>query len=115
MYLKKILVLLPLVLLMVVPAVSSATTMSDLRPQSANIVSSDKAFFGYDNNDQLKSHRWFDGDGYFDNSRHHRGPGDFHRPGCPPHRPPSPTPIPSAVWLLGTGIVGLVGIRKRIR
>lgn len=26
---------------------------------------------------------------------------------------PSPTPIPGAVWLLGTGLVGLLGLRKK--
>lgn len=33
------------------------------------------------------------------------------------NRTPSatPTPIPAAVWLFGTGIIGLVGIRKRTK
>jgi hypothetical protein len=26
---------------------------------------------------------------------------------------PSPVPIPAAVWLLGSGLLGLVGIRRR--
>jgi hypothetical protein len=25
----------------------------------------------------------------------------------------SPTPIPGAIWLLGSGLVGLVGIRRK--
>ena len=28
---------------------------------------------------------------------------------------PSPVPIPAAVWLLGSGLLGLVGIRRRLR
>jgi hypothetical protein len=28
---------------------------------------------------------------------------------------PSPVPIPAAVWLLGSGLIGLLGIRKRSR
>ncbi len=28
---------------------------------------------------------------------------------------PHPTPIPGAIWLLGTGLVGLIGLRKRFR
>ncbi len=27
---------------------------------------------------------------------------------------PSPVPIPAAVWLLGSGLIGLVGMRRRI-
>jgi hypothetical protein len=27
----------------------------------------------------------------------------------------APVPIPAAVWLLGSGLVGLIGIRRRIR
>ena len=30
-----------------------------------------------------------------------------------PSRSPVPTPIPGAIWLLGTGLVGLVGARRR--
>lgn len=28
---------------------------------------------------------------------------------------PSPTPLPPSIWLLGTGLVGLLGIKRRIR
>lgn len=28
---------------------------------------------------------------------------------------PAPTPIPGAAWLLGSGLIGLVGLRKRMR
>ncbi|MBW1683192.1 MAG: VPLPA-CTERM sorting domain-containing protein [Deltaproteobacteria bacterium] len=36
--------------------------------------------------------------------------------GAPPDEPvPAPVPIPSAVWLLGSGLVGLIGIRRRSR
>jgi hypothetical protein len=34
----------------------------------------------------------------------------------PPHHPPhcpTPTPVPAAVFLLGTGLVGLLGVRRR--
>lgn len=27
----------------------------------------------------------------------------------------SPTPVPGAIWLLGTGLVGMVGLRRRMR
>ena len=27
----------------------------------------------------------------------------------------SPTPIPGAAWLLGTGLVGLLGLRRKMR
>jgi uncharacterized membrane protein len=28
---------------------------------------------------------------------------------------PAPVPIPGAVWLLGSGLIGLVGIRRRFK
>jgi hypothetical protein len=31
-----------------------------------------------------------------------------------PHTIPAPVPIPAGVWLLGSGLAGLVGLRKRI-
>jgi len=27
----------------------------------------------------------------------------------------SPVPIPGAVWLLGSGVVGLIGLKRRMR
>jgi hypothetical protein len=30
------------------------------------------------------------------------------------YNPPSPVPIPSAVWLLGSGFLGLIGMRRKI-
>ncbi len=27
----------------------------------------------------------------------------------------SPVPIPAAVWLLGSGLIGLAGVRRKIR
>lgn len=29
--------------------------------------------------------------------------------------PPSATPIPGAIWLLGSGLIGLMGIRRKVR
>jgi len=44
------------------------------------------------------------------------GLGDFGTPGGPGNMPlsgPSPVPLPSAVWLLGSGLVFLLGVGKR--
>ncbi len=32
-----------------------------------------------------------------------------------PGSPPSTTPIPGAIWLLGTGVLGLFGLRRKLR
>ncbi|MCH8106682.1 MAG: VPLPA-CTERM sorting domain-containing protein [Proteobacteria bacterium] len=29
------------------------------------------------------------------------------------HRTENPVPVPAAVWLFGTGLIGLIGISKR--
>ena len=28
---------------------------------------------------------------------------------------PEPVPVPAAVWLLGSGLVGLIGLRRKFR
>ena len=38
---------------------------------------------------------------------------NFNAPPPPPTPPGSPVPIPAAVWLFGSGLIGLLGIRKK--
>jgi hypothetical protein len=91
-----------LLAVLLLPCISLATSFSDFQP--GNVDNTSVMYF----------------DKYFDKTRHHvdhsyadhtgpRGPGG---PGGP--KPPA-APIPSAVWLLGTGLVGLIGIRRRLK
>lgn len=50
--------------------------------------------------------------GFNDNGRWHAGDGDMNEPLL--YGRTSATPIPGAVWLLGSGLIGLVGLRRRL-
>ena len=43
------------------------------------------------------------------------GLGDIGTPGMAGSFTPSPVPLPGAVWLLSSGLVGLIGISRRSR
>ncbi|UZP67603.1 VPLPA-CTERM sorting domain-containing protein [Desulfovibrio mangrovi] len=48
--------------------------------------------------------------GFNDNGRWKAGDGDMNEPIL--YAKVNPTPIPGALWLLGTGVLGLVGVRR---
>lgn len=106
--------------LLVLPCVSFATSISKTGSGNSYIALSTDHF-----SDKIAGiHRTHDIDW---SRRVHTGPGwpygnsqawwynkDDCRPHRPPHHNPAPTPIPAAFWLLGTGLVGLFGIRRRM-
>jgi hypothetical protein len=94
-----------LLVVLLSPCISLATSFSDFQP--GNVDNSSVMYFNK----------------YFDKTRHHAdhfyadhtGPRGPHGPGGPGGPKPPAAPIPSAVWLLGTGLVGLIGIRRRLK
>lgn len=83
-----------LLVVFALPCVSLATSFSDTQPGNVD--------------NSLKMNLDSQSGRYLDAEQHtgHRGPGGPQ---------PAATPIPSAVWLLGTGLVGLFGVRRRLK
>jgi hypothetical protein len=87
---KWFLIVFSLLVIFVLPCVSFATSFSDFQPGNLD----------YTLKMSLDSHGSLDSDG----THNHR-----------PSQQPQATPIPSPIWLLGTGIVGLLGISRRLK
>jgi hypothetical protein len=98
-----------LLCLFVLPNVSFAISSGIGTGQSYTTLSEDSTL-GYIVEKPERNHMPWLSDHFTDTGR---PTGRFHRP---PHCPPvTPTPIPAAAWLLGTGLVGLFGIRRRLQ
>jgi len=91
-----------LLVLLVMPCVSFAISFSDIHRGDAENTRDGNLNLKTDFNSQHGSI------GAECNPKpHHRGPRH--------HDQPQPTPIPAAAWLLGTGLVGLFGIRRKLQ
>jgi hypothetical protein len=93
---KWFLIVFSLLVIFTLPCVSFATSSSDIQPGNGdnNLNNALKMSL-----DSLRS-VGYDG---IDNHQLRHEPG----------RPPQTTPIPSAAWLLGTGLFGLFGISRK--
>lgn len=92
-----------LLILFTLPCVTFATSVSDIR--LGNVDNS------LDNIQQMRP----DGQGHYDSNdnsarKSHRDKGWKHH-----QKSPAATPIPPAAWLLGTGLVGLIGIKRKLK
>jgi hypothetical protein len=88
-----------LLAIFVMPFVSFATSFSDFQPGNM-----DNTIVGNTLQMSLDSRRSIDSEG-----------ADYHRLRNEQRGQPQTTPTPSAVWLLGTGLIGLFGISRKLK
>lgn len=65
-----------------------------------------------------KTLEWWFKDGHWDRNIGNLFTGwaaTLHLDDCTPTKPVSATPIPSAAWLLGSGVLALIGLKRRNR
>lgn len=101
-----------LLILFALPCISFATSFSDIRPMNADKISDNHLNMRLDSHgsnlsDYTRSSDYARKDYWW--RPHDRGIHGLK------HHQPTATPIPTAVWLLGTGLVGLVGIKRKLR
>jgi hypothetical protein len=95
-----------LLVLFTLPCISFATSFSDIRPGNADIT--------LDNH--LKMNLDSRGSDFSDYT--HENYGRPHIDGGHyglNHHQPTATPIPNTAWLLGIGLVGLIGINRKLQ